>query len=159
MNGCQSLQEKEKNAPRKNKCLEVGSQKAFIHWLTYQYPTVKRVTFAIPNGGRRTPAEGAHLRALGLTAGIPDVFMSIAAQGYHGLYIEMKRKDGVLQPVQEEAIRNLRTEGYKCVVCHSTTEALDEVKDYLNDTDHVRSRSTAFTNNKTYTASTRPALP
>lgn len=147
---CLNSPEKEKSAPRKNKCIEVGNQKAFIHWLWMQYPSAKAVTFAIPNGGKRTTAEGKHQRELGLTAGIPDIFMSIAAQGFHGLYIEMKRKDGALTYHQIDAIQKLTEEGYKCVVCHSTIEAIDQVKEYLKDTKHVRPRSTQTTYSATY---------
>lgn len=130
---------------RKNKCVESVIQKAFFQWLKLQYPLVRRVTFAIPNGAKRTPAEGANQRALGLTAGIPDIFMSIAAQEYHGLYIEMKSKDGALTYNQIDAIESLKKEGYKCVVCHSVTEAIDLVKDYLKDTPHVRPQSAQTT--------------
>ncbi len=117
---------------------------------------VRYVTFAVPNGGKRTPAEGAHLRALGLTAGIPDIFMSIAAQGYHGLYIEMKSKHGALTYKQMDAIKYLQAEGYKCIVCHSIIEAIDQVKDYLKETPHVRPGSTTLTHRAPYSASTWP---
>jgi hypothetical protein len=127
----------EKLEPRKNKCIENGIQKAFIHWLTMQYPHLKRVTFGIMNGGKRTPAQGKHLRELGMTAGIPDIFMSVPSQGYHGLYIEVKRPGGILSAVQQEAIRNLTNQGYKCIVPESVTEAIDAVKEYLEGNLHV----------------------
>lgn len=122
---------------KKNKCVEFGIQKVFFQWLEAQYPLVRRVTFAVPNGGKRTPAEGAHQRALGLTAGIPDIFMAVPTPEHHGLFIEMKREHGALTYKQIDAIRYLKSEGYKCVVCHSLIQAIDQVKDYLRSSNHV----------------------
>ena len=130
---------------RKNKCVEFGIQKAFFQWLSY-YPAIRRVTFAIPNGGKRTPAEGAHQRALGLTAGIPDIFMAIPSDGFNGMFIELKRPSGILTENQAQTIEWLGSEGYKCVICYSVTEAIDQVKDYLKDKMHVRCRSAQAVN-------------
>jgi len=123
-------------APRKNKCVEVGIQKCFFQWLSY-YPNLRCVTFAVPNGARRTVAEGAHQVALGLTAGIPDIFMGVPTSKYHGLFIELKSKDGVLSTKQKAAFGNFNMRGYHCVVCHSVPEAIDAVKEYLEGNLHV----------------------
>jgi len=127
---------REKRGLRKNKCQEVGIQKCFFQWLAY-YPNLRCVTFAIPNGAKRTPEEGAHQVALGLTAGIPDIFMGIPTSKYHGLFIEFKSSTGVLSEKQKTAIHNFNSKGYHCVICHSVTEAIDAVKEYLQGNLHV----------------------
>jgi len=49
-----------------------------------------RLLYSIPNGGRR-PASVARIMSLeGVNAGIPDLCLPIARNGYHALYIEMK---------------------------------------------------------------------
>ena len=58
------------------------------------YPEVV-LLFHIPNGGRRDTAEAANLKKQGVKPGVPDLFLPVARGGYHGLFIEMKRRDGV----------------------------------------------------------------
>ncbi len=54
---------------------------------------------AIPNGGARgndsqtNKIRGAMLKAEGVKKGVPDIFLPVPLNGYHGLYIEMKVAD------------------------------------------------------------------
>ena len=49
---------------------------------------------AIPNGGKRSKSEAARMKAAGVKPGAPDMFLPVAREGCHGLYIELKRRDG-----------------------------------------------------------------
>ena len=49
---------------------------------------------AIPNGGKRSKSEAARMKAAGVKPGVPDMFLPVAREGCHGLYIELKRRDG-----------------------------------------------------------------
>jgi hypothetical protein len=53
---------------------------------------------------------------------------------YHGMYIEMKSGTGRLSPDQKRIIKNLQARHYHVVVCRSATEAMMEIKEYLNGT-------------------------
>lgn len=46
--------------------------------------------FAIPNGGKRSKATAGKLKAEGVRAGVPDLFLPIARGRWHGLFIELK---------------------------------------------------------------------
>ena len=81
--------------------------------------------YHVPNGGRRGKAEASIFKAMGVKAGVPDLFLPVPmvlqsqerAQNTHGLYIEMKAQGGRLQPSQKEWLQKLRSMGYCCRAC------------------------------------------
>ena len=102
-------------------------------WAFYEsskYPELKNM-FAIPNGGKRSKSEAARLKASGVKAGVPDIFLAVARNGYHGLFIEMKV--GMNKPTenQVEMMEELTAQGYLCRVCWSGDDAIDAIKEYL----------------------------
>lgn len=111
---------------------EHKEQCAFFNWFEFQYPNV--LAFAIPNGGVRHPAVAKKLKAEGVKAGIPDIFI---ADGKPGLFIEMKEpKKGSLSKNQKEVIPRLKAAGYPVVVCYGWDEARKAAENYLRGT-HV----------------------
>ena len=50
--------------------------------------------FAIPDGGRRDAVTGAHLKAEGVRAGVPDMFLAVPRQNAPGLFPELKKQKG-----------------------------------------------------------------
>ena len=96
-----------------------------------KYPELE-LLHAIPNGGRRDPIEGRHLKEQGVKAGVPDVFLPVAKTGWHGLYIEMKRQyGGVVSPEQKRWIDKLRIQHYRVEVCKGYFAAADIIEAYL----------------------------
>jgi len=88
--------------------------------------------FAIPNGGHRHPAVAAKLKAEGVRAGVPDLLLPVARQGYHGLFLELKVSPNKPSQAQLDWLRNLRSEGYLChVVWDSVDEAMGLIEWYL----------------------------
>ncbi len=89
--------------------------------------------YAVPNGGSRNPREAATLRKEGVLPGVPDISVDEPRKGFHGLKIEMKRKDGkgVLSSAQKKVMRQMADRGYACVVCHGADEAWDALQSYL----------------------------
>ena len=86
----------------------------------------------IPNGGSRNRVEAARLKAQGVKAGIPDIFLPVPKGGYHGLYIEMKRQHGgTLSDDQKDKIPKLRSQGYRVEVCKGFQNAADVVEAYM----------------------------
>lgn len=91
-----------------------------------------RLIFAIPNGGHRHPAVAAKLKAEGVKPGVLDLLLPVARQGYHGYFIELKCGDNKPSQDQEEWIRKLRAEGYKCdVVWDSVDRVMGLLEAYL----------------------------
>lgn len=91
-----------------------------------------RLLFAVPNGGDRHKATAGKLRAEGVKAGVPDYILPVAAGGFHGLAIELKRrKRGQTSRKQEQWIEALRAEGWRAEVCRGWEQALSVLADYL----------------------------
>src|SRR6516225_679140 len=66
------------------------------------------VAFAVPNGGYRRPAEAAILKATGVVAGVPDIFI---VHNGHCFALELKREGGRATDKQLATIAALREAG------------------------------------------------
>ena len=89
--------------------------------------------FAIPHGGHRSKRTAALMKLTGTKRGVPDIFLPVARNGYHGLWIELKRCDKSARPTpeQKEWIERLSAQGYRAVVCHGFESARDTIIEYL----------------------------
>lgn len=113
---------------------ESDEQAALFHWAAYAAGkhSALRLLYHIPNGGSRNAREAHNLKLQGVKPGVPDIFLSVARGGYHGLYIELKRRrGGRLSAEQAEWLELLNAEGYRAVVCKGWEEARAEIEDYL----------------------------
>lgn len=87
--------------------------------------------FAVPNGGLRSKATAAKLKAEGVKRGYPDVALDYPSGSHHGLRIEMKKQGGRTSPEQEKWLENLNNAGYLAVVCVGWEAAANIIKSYL----------------------------
>ena len=117
---------------------EEQEQAAVFEWVVLmrnQYPELDCI-FHIPNGGWRSKPEAVRFKRIGVKPGVPDLFLPVARGGWHGLFIEMKRrKGGRLSAEQAEWIKALEGQMYRAVVCHGAEEACDEIYRYLTETE------------------------
>lgn len=113
---------------------ESVEQISLFRWAHYsrgRYPELA-LLHHIPNGGTRSKSEAGRFRAEGVKAGVPDICLPVARGGYHGLYIEMKRRrGGRLSADQAEWIEALMREGYVAAVCRGWQEAQALIERYL----------------------------
>ena len=113
---------------------ESQEQKQLIQWCRtdprYQY------LFHIPNESVGGQGWLIRNRQMGVKAGVPDLFYPVPAQGYHGMFIEMKTKTGRISKSQAKWIKALETVGYKCVIAHGWEEARDALINYTEETNH-----------------------
>ncbi|MCL2071595.1 MAG: VRR-NUC domain-containing protein [Oscillospiraceae bacterium] len=101
-------------------------------WNKSKYPELS-LLHAIPNGGYRPITTAARLKAEGVRAGVPDICLPVARQGYNGLYIELKAPKGRVQANQREWLQDLSEQGYKAVVAYGFEEARTVIEDYLRE--------------------------
>ena len=123
-----------KNTPKILVPTESEEQAALFQWaaLMEKHRPELRKLFHIPNGGHRSKATAARLAAEGVRSGVPDICLPVARQGYHGLYIELKRREGGrVEAAQADWIHFLREHGYKAEICKGFTEAKSCIEGYL----------------------------
>lgn len=88
--------------------------------------------YAIPNGGKRDKITAANMVLEGALAGIPDLCLPMARQGFHGLYLEMKKPKGWRTSEDQDKIMSmLKAEGYRVELCVGWTQAWEILLDYI----------------------------
>lgn len=121
---------------------EHSLQSACVKWFRLQYPHLKTMLFAIPNGAKRTRWERGRFIEDGGVAGVADLFLAVPkSEGYeaagneqrvNGLFIEMKLPHTKQTQAQVEFMTNVRQQGYRYIVCRSFEDFSDVIKDYLS---------------------------
>ena len=97
---------------------------------------------AIPNGGERNRVQASRLKAEGVKAGVPDVFLPYPRirdnrVQFHGLYIEFKRPKsegkaaGRLSAEQERWRAYLLSQNFCHCVAYDYGQAVQAVVNYL----------------------------
>lgn len=95
--------------------------------------------FHIANGGKRHWSTAKSMKRMGVKAGVLDLFLPVCRNGYHGLWIEMKRGAGAkkksakgkVRDTQQRWIEHLRKEQYCVHVMYSWKDAASAIITYL----------------------------
>jgi hypothetical protein len=126
---------------------EHQEQVAVIQWAKAMHAVLPelKLLFAIPNGGMRPrlkifkkgktidiSPEGQKLHREGVQPGVPDLMLPVARHGFHGLFVEMKRKGESQSPAQEAWEALLLDQGYAVSVCRGADIAIAELSGYLS---------------------------
>lgn len=103
---------------------EHEEQVLFVQWFRRQFPST--LIFAIPNGGVRSKVVAAKMKAEGVVAGVPDLYVP-----EWRLWIEMKRQHGgrLSQP-QRDILRYL-AEFDTTIVAQGFEDAKRQVREFL----------------------------
>lgn len=107
---------------------EASEQIKFVVWLKKKGIRVA----ASANGGSRHVLEAMKMKNMGVSPGFPDLFIPMACNGFHGLFIEMKReKGGAVSPAQQDWLVFLRGQNYHAEVAKGCDEAIDIFNHYV----------------------------
>lgn len=138
---------------------EEQEQGAVIGWAAVQLPLwglPPRALLAVPNGahlGSLIPGTNdaaarkrrvARLRKMGMLDGAADLFLAVARGGFHGLWVEMKkrRESFSSQAAAERAwtaeqrlfCDMMRSQGYAYQLCYGSDEARAAITEYVLQT-------------------------
>lgn len=124
------------NAPARkarNAQPEEAEQKKVIAWRNANQDRETRLRWlnGSLNGVKLSKHLAGKMRELGMTSGISDLELPVAAGGYCGLKIEMKIKPNKPSPAQVEFLEFSCAQGYLCRVCWSAEEAIGIISMYL----------------------------
>ena len=89
------------------------------------------------NGGKRPKRTAAILKRQGVLAGVYDIQIAVARNGYHGAFIEMKYKYNKLTDNQKAFKERQEKQGYLCVEFWNAQDAIDFTEAYLDGNKEV----------------------
>lgn len=112
---------------------ESGQQEALFTWAAYNAGRMPELEYLhhVPNGGKRDKATAMALKRQGVKAGVPDIVLPAAREGYHGLYIELKTGKNTTTKNQENWLKYLENQGYFTAVCYGWQAAAELIEKYL----------------------------
>lgn len=118
---------------------EAQEQKTVIEYFSHSW--IGQYLIHIPNGGARSSAaEGANLKAMGVRAGVSDLFCAHRNQYHYGLWVEMKRNlkyysshDVAYRAVtqlQRNWLVSMEKQGYRAEVAYGADQAIKIIEAY-----------------------------
>ena len=87
--------------------------------------------FAIPNGGKRNIVTAANMKAEGVRAGVPDMFLPVPVGQSCGMFIELKKRGGGKVTDAQRAFLRALDPRYCAVVANGAQQAIDKIVAYL----------------------------
>jgi hypothetical protein len=124
------------------KQIEHQHQKALIEWAhrvkiassadVETGASVGHYLLAIPNGGQRSKATAARLKAEGVKAGVSDLLLPLRRGGFGGLFLEMKAPGNKPTPLQREWLARMKLAGYRAEWRDDWRKAAQLITDYLD---------------------------
>lgn len=110
---------------------EFQVQTTFVSLMRTYYPDV--LMFAIPNGGKRGIRDAKRFKAMGVRAGVFDIFVAEPNSVYAGYFIEFKApgRTAKADPNQVEFGELASERHYATAVHNDAVEALVSVEEYL----------------------------
>ena len=105
-----------------------------MHYFDVHHPNIFEMMFAIPNAGKRSQQASGKFLAEGLKKGIPDIFVDIAVEPYHGLRVELKRSKARLSNVsaeQKDWIDKYNKHDFLAVVAFGYRECIELICKYF----------------------------
>ena len=116
---------------------EADIQRNVFLWaqmLCREHPELELLNASL-NGVRLTIGQAKKVKKSGMRKGYPDLFLPVPRGGYHGLYIELKRKKRgkALEASDDQKwwLRKLTEQGYYTTVCRGFDETTETIINYL----------------------------
>lgn len=118
--------------------LEWMEQKWLVDWLNV-HPTLKDLFFKTNNEGKRTGQQAHYLKQMGLRVGVSDLFICYPSNGFHGLFLEVKRNKKYTPSdrltttwlAQEKFINTVKNVGFQAHICYGWVDGKKIIEAYL----------------------------
>ncbi len=91
------------------------------------------------NEGKRTPLQGFNLKLMGLRSGVSDIFLYYPSNGFHGLFLEVKKNKKYAPSemrtptwlAQLKFMEQVKSVGYAAEFCYGWEEGAKIIESYL----------------------------
>ena len=120
------------------KHIESAHQTQVVEWSRWafkanpvRYPHLDMLHCSL-NGVKLSGTQAKIAKGQGMLSGVPDLFLPVPKNGFHGLFIEMKSEKGRVTENQHWFLTNADSLGYKTVVCYSAKEAISAIQAYYD---------------------------
>ena len=118
------------------KHIESAHQAQVVEWSKWAYKTGKypmlNMLHCSLNGVKLSGTQAKIAKGQGMLSGVPDLFLPVPKNGFHGLFIEMKSEKGRVTENQHWFLTNAESVGYKTAVCYSAKEAISAIQAYYD---------------------------
>ena len=121
------------------KHIESAYQTQVVEWSRWaykanpsRYPMLNMLHCSL-NGVKLSGTQAKIAKGQGMLSGVPDLFLPVPKNGYHGLFIEMKSEKGRVTENQHWFLTNADSVGYKTVICYSAKEAISAIEAYYTE--------------------------
>lgn len=125
------MQRKNPKTLKTLKTSETSDHLALVKWAKYN-PRLKCLIHIANeyDGGR---IGGYRRKLMGVKAGVSDFFLPLPLSGYHGMWIELKAKEGGRVSREQKNWLDLMQElGYFVSVCYGFDDAVSTIRSYLS---------------------------
>lgn len=95
------------------------------------HPDIHPYIFHIRNEAKRSKREGHQAKLMGLKTGVSDLFLALPVKNYHGMWIELKSKNGKPSDEQLAWLELMKSVGYHTGVYYGWVEAAKAINNYL----------------------------
>ena len=121
------------------KHIESAYQTQVVEWSRWafkanpaRYPHLEMLHCSL-NGVKLSGTQAKIAKGQGMLSGVPDLFLPVPKNGYHGLFIEMKSDKGRVTENQHWFLTNAESLSYKTVICYSAKEAISAIQAYYDE--------------------------
>ena len=121
------------------KHIESIQQTQVIEWSRWafkanpvRYPYLDMLHCSL-NGVKLSGTQAKIAKGQGMLSGVPDLFLPVPKNGFHGLFIEMKSDKGRVTENQHWFLTNAESLSYKTVICYSAKEAISAIQAYYDE--------------------------
>ena len=121
------------------KHIESAYQTQVVEWSRWafkvnpvRYPHLEMLHCSL-NGVKLSGTQAKIAKGQGMLSGVPDLFLPVPKNGFHGLFIEMKSDKGRVTENQHWFLTNAESLSYKTVICYSAKEAISAIQAYYDE--------------------------
>lgn len=108
---------------------ESDIQRQVVSYIRAKWP---RLLFTASTSGVKLPIRTAiNLKRMGSIAGVPDLLIFKARNGFNGLLLELKIEKGTLSPNQKFFLDMAASEGYRACCAYGYNQAIKIIDEYL----------------------------